>query len=394
VARIGWCNAFAIALDLRLVGYKLKRLAYIDALRGYAILMVIVVHSSQYFSDLPLSLNFIADQGARGVQLFFVVSALTLSMSWYDRHDGTAAFFIRRLFRIAPMFWLAVIFFVAAQGLGPRYFAPDGIGFKHVIVTILFMHGLLPDTITSVVPGGWSIAVEMMFYTIFPLLMFQITSTRRTIVALVACLILDVALHALIVHLANEQSGAWHDVYLSFGQLYLVHQMPCFLIGIGAFHLARKRPRLILDHPIISGAIAILPMVGILLVRLALDIRGAEFGSVFAVAWVFAFSALLLQSKPQKVVVNPVVCWIGKVSFSAYLVHFALMVIFPTPPNWFSSSTQNYCVVFLLLTSTTTALSTISYLLIEVPMIKFGNKLARVVSLRSRNEAVNAATLP
>jgi peptidoglycan/LPS O-acetylase OafA/YrhL len=278
----------------------LKRLAYINALRGYAILMVIAVHSSQYFSDLPVGMRFMADQGARGVQLFFVVSAFTLSMSWWDRHDGTGAFFIRRLFRIAPMFWLAVIFFVAVQGLELRYFAPDGIGFKHVFMTVLLVHGLLPDTITSVVPGGWSIAVETMFYAIFPLLMFQITSTRRAIVVLVVCLILDAALHALIVRLANEQSGAWRDVYLDFGRLNFVHQMPCFLIGIGAFYLARKRPRLILDHPILSGAIAAFPMLSILLVRFVLDIRGAEFGSVFAVALVFAFSALLFAIQPAE----------------------------------------------------------------------------------------------
>jgi len=86
--------------------------------------MVIAVHSSQYFSDLPLGVSFVADQGARGVQLFFVVSALTLSMSWYDRHDGVAAFFIRRLFRIAPMFWLAVIFFRRSTGSWAAIFCP------------------------------------------------------------------------------------------------------------------------------------------------------------------------------------------------------------------------------------------------------------------------------
>ena len=51
------------------------RYAYIDAIRGYAILLVIAVHSSQYFSDLPDAVRTLADQGARGVQLFFVASA-------------------------------------------------------------------------------------------------------------------------------------------------------------------------------------------------------------------------------------------------------------------------------------------------------------------------------
>jgi hypothetical protein len=58
-----------------------KHLAYIDALRGYAILGVIGVHASQSGAELAWPLQLLADQGARGVQLFFVVSALTLMLS-------------------------------------------------------------------------------------------------------------------------------------------------------------------------------------------------------------------------------------------------------------------------------------------------------------------------
>src|ERR1700678_4536089 len=89
-----------------------RRLSYIDALRGYAILMVIAVHSSQAFSDLPKPLSTILNQGARGVQLFFVTSALTLSMSWVSRKESALAFYLLRFFRIAPMFLLWVPFFV------------------------------------------------------------------------------------------------------------------------------------------------------------------------------------------------------------------------------------------------------------------------------------------
>jgi peptidoglycan/LPS O-acetylase OafA/YrhL len=49
-----------------------RRFSYIDALRGYAILMVIAVHTSHAFSDLPKPLSTILNQDARGVQLFFV----------------------------------------------------------------------------------------------------------------------------------------------------------------------------------------------------------------------------------------------------------------------------------------------------------------------------------
>src|SRR5580658_7481349 len=109
---------------------------YIDALRGYAILMVIAVHTAQSFPDLPNPLAEVLKQGARGVQLFFVTSALTLSMSWVARHESAADFYTRRLFRIAPMFWIAIVFFLWLNGTGTSIYAPDGIGARQVLMTV------------------------------------------------------------------------------------------------------------------------------------------------------------------------------------------------------------------------------------------------------------------
>jgi peptidoglycan/LPS O-acetylase OafA/YrhL len=167
-----------------LPGTSPRHYAYIDALRGWAILGVIVFHVSQYFPGLEYPLRTIVGEGARGVQLFFVISALSLMLSWHQRADGIAPFYVRRFFRIAPMFWLAIIFFVALDGFGPRQWAPAGISWWQVVVTALFLHGWHPESINSVVPGGWSIAVEMTFYALFPLLVIACSSLARTIAVL------------------------------------------------------------------------------------------------------------------------------------------------------------------------------------------------------------------
>src|SRR5579864_4198724 len=103
---------------------QITRYGYIDAVRGYAILLVMAVHTSQVFSNLPAPIAMVLAQGARGVQLFFVASALTLCMSWTARDESIGSFYARRFFRIAPMFWLAIVFFVWLGGTGPRLFAP------------------------------------------------------------------------------------------------------------------------------------------------------------------------------------------------------------------------------------------------------------------------------
>jgi peptidoglycan/LPS O-acetylase OafA/YrhL len=101
----------------------IRHLDYIDALRGYAILAVIALHSATLIPSLEWPFHLLAAQGARGVQLFFVVSALTLTLSWHSRAEGAGAFYVRRVFRIVPMFWVAIAFYVlvdipAVQYLG------------------------------------------------------------------------------------------------------------------------------------------------------------------------------------------------------------------------------------------------------------------------------------
>ena len=55
---------------------KLGKLHYIDAMRGIAILMVVIHHSAQQGTvKMPHGLSVFLSLGTRGVQLFFIASA-------------------------------------------------------------------------------------------------------------------------------------------------------------------------------------------------------------------------------------------------------------------------------------------------------------------------------
>src|ERR1700744_1896929 len=88
---------------------------FIDALRGYAVLMVITCHAGSVFSDLPYPLKKLTNFGWHGVQLFFLMSCVTLLLSWHsDEAKGRTdpiAFWMRRFFRIAPLYYLAAAFY-------------------------------------------------------------------------------------------------------------------------------------------------------------------------------------------------------------------------------------------------------------------------------------------
>ena len=81
------------------------------------------------------------------------------------------SFYIRRAFRIVPLFWVAILFYLLiTKGEGFKLWAPDGVSTGDVVLTFLFLHWSSVTAFNSVVPGGWSIAVEMQFYLLFPLL--------------------------------------------------------------------------------------------------------------------------------------------------------------------------------------------------------------------------------
>lgn len=356
---------------------------YIDALRGWAILGVVTVHVSQQFPGLAYPVRQFANEGARGVQLFFVVSALTLTMSWYKRPDGTLPFYVRRLFRIAPMFWLAIIFFLALDGFAPRTFAPEGLCLWQVFLTALFLHGWHPLSINSVVPGGWSIAVEMTFYIVFPFLVLLCRSKPIILAALVLSLVFnEVASFAVspVLLRAVPNGPQWLAEFYKF--LWFWNQLPIFLIGMAVFFLIKDYGSRISVYWANAGvywsvaAFAILPFV-----TLPFNLPGH-----FRYGLCFGLLAFCLACGARTPITNKIVCFIGKVSFSCYLWHFAILDIFADHlpafginPFGLRDETNGFIAflwVLAIVTLASLALSSVTYRYVEEPMIKIGSKIA------------------
>jgi exopolysaccharide production protein ExoZ len=345
---------------------------YIDAVRGWAILLVIMVHSSQTAPALDGWAEKIAVQGARGVQLFYIASALTLMMSWHNRKDGVLAFYLRRLFRIAPMFWLAIIFFLAVNGTGKSFWAPQGVHEWQIVTTALFVHGFHPQSINSVVPGGWSIAVEMTFYALFPLLARLITSWRVAAVWLAGSLCLALALYP---YAAAWWPGEDRELAKNYGFLWFPNQLPCFLVGILLYYLqpvSLQVSRALLFISIVAMAIMAL-WTPPLPIHLPYTLAFGMF--VFALA---NGAGKPLMARPLR--------FIGRISYSAYLWHFALLagvawlLRHGSDPFGLEDKTRGlgtFLIAFPCLTAVTVALSTLTHATIEVPMIRMGSRVVR-----------------
>jgi peptidoglycan/LPS O-acetylase OafA/YrhL len=217
----------------------------LDVLRGLAIAGVMAIHVSQSFPSGFKIVDFVFGSGWVGVNVFYFVSAMTMCLMWTQRAGETnpvRKFYVRRFLRIAPLFWLAIPLYLAVNGTGPSYDAPNGIGPLQVILTATFLHGFWPDSINSVVPGDWSIAAEMTFYLVFPFVILSFGARRHLYLGLAVALHLFNVLFfkpwAYQIFMAyygpGHEAFVWSALHLSF-----LNQLPVFLTGCALFFALR-----------------------------------------------------------------------------------------------------------------------------------------------------------
>lgn len=151
-----------------------ERLGVLDGLRGIAVLLVLWYHVWE-ISWLPAPLpwlEFIPETGLIGVPLFFFLSGFVITYPFVRaRIAGRAPptwrhFAWRRFIKIVPSYLLSIaiayaIGYAATQGGGPVW--------RDVLAHIFFVHTWWGSTFGSINGVLWTLAVEVEFYCIFPL---------------------------------------------------------------------------------------------------------------------------------------------------------------------------------------------------------------------------------
>ncbi len=376
----------------------LPKFAFIDALRGVAVILVIASHSFPVLHSLPWGIKRLTNLGYYGVQLFFVVSCLTLAASWRSRLAMTGQppslrdFAIRRVLRIVPAYFLAALFyFVLLPAPNPDWL--------RIATFATFTSGWSPGQMPTVapswigVPGGWSIEAEMAFYALFPLLI-----RLRGVAAPLAAAVLSLPF-------AWVVNGLAHKLYLPiYGEIatdqflyyWLPNQIGVFLLGLAAYaacgrvapggawaragdRIARHWPALLMACGLAFAALGYLRWP-----RLPLPNHG--FVPIqFMAAAVFG-SATLVCSRATLPRSAWLLGWIGQASFSAYLLHFAVIegVQAVLPARIVSlygmAAVAAGACVFLVVLGVTALAARLTYRFIEQPGIAAASDLSSWVS--------------
>ena len=301
-------------------------LDHLDALRGIAVLGVIMVHSAAWAGKyLPMrSWEIeIAHTGQRGVSLFFIVSAFTLFLSYDNRRDEqrpTRNFFLRRFFRLAPMLYVAIVISVV--------FLTAFVGsWRDILISSLFLNGLSPTAINLGAVGGWSVADEALFYMLLPFLFSRIRSLKSALVwmtvASAGCYLLSRVLAG------RVPLRAEFFTFFSFSV-----QLPVFLFGIVAYFTWKdfiaQSPTSIAARKILSFMLLMLASV-LYCAFLAVDNR-----FLYPSSLPYLLLLIALSVHPWPLFVNKFTRFLGKISYSVYLLHF---LVFFTIQHWAISET-------------------------------------------------------
>lgn len=346
----------------------MKKFTYIDSLRGVAVILVLFVHSGFFFNMnlFPNYFRSIQGIGASGVQLFFILSAFTLFMSYENRlkseNNSIRNFFIRRFFRIAPLYYLMLIVGLFYFGLGERYWLGDlkEVSVLNIISHFTFWSGLNPYYMNSIIGVEWSIGVEMLFYLLIPVLFRTIKNINISLKLFLISLVLVLFFNSLLSQMNVIRNQALWNSYLFYS---LPYQFPVFVLGIILYFIIVKKEYNFDKY-----------FMFFCFVLFVLGFK-IQILKVYSISIFLSLFVVLVSKFHIKLIVNKVFVFIGRISYSIYLIHiFCIEIILKfIKPSIESQTILCFFLYFLVLLITTSMISYLSYLFIEQNSVKLGN---------------------
>jgi peptidoglycan/LPS O-acetylase OafA/YrhL len=144
----------------------LKRIPSLDGFRAISIILVLISHC-RFSIGFPVSLIDLARQCEVGVTIFFVISGFLITTLMLDEETMTGnlnirLFYMRRIFRIIPVYLLYVIFislWLNAKQIGLT---------KYNLVHVLTFTVNFDQKFQWFVAHFWTLSIEEQFYLFWP----------------------------------------------------------------------------------------------------------------------------------------------------------------------------------------------------------------------------------
>jgi peptidoglycan/LPS O-acetylase OafA/YrhL len=345
---------------------KQGRMAWLDALRAIAALLVVYAHLSRYL--LRSVRGFSAEwlhAGPAGVMLFFLVSGYIIPAS-LERHGNLRRFWAGRFRRLFPLYTVVALL---VAGLGVAGVVPlDPALAAHPATTAVAHATMLPFLLGSplVTPVFWTLTFEMVFYLLVGAL-FAVRLHRGSGAAAISLAVVAVVTAPLTPHLLPL--GPWTVAPLLIAGLAAVVSGRRRAVVAGAIGLGVLALTLVIanqDQAHVWDGVLILAVMftGTTIYRADHGQAGwwqpALAGSVVAIALLInwfaeleSLDALTVRYRTRSVITllvfagafalamanrhRPIprwLSWLGMISYSLYLVHYTLILVLAPVLTW------------------------------------------------------------
>ncbi len=320
------------------------RIEWLDALRGLAAFTVLMSHGSRslwgsvdrfFATTVPL------DHAA--VIAFFAISGYIIPVS-IERSSSLRVFWIRRFWRLYPSYWFTLAMTLGLIVLRPETHGENAPGLSLLPLDVLMVRGALGFPI---VPVAWTLWVELVFYGLASLLWLAGLHRRPATVAWVL-MFLSYGVR----RYAPEWN--WLSGWCHTWDLLLF--LAIMSVGTCLYRLDRGELRPLAAYGALAGLL-------LYLVRFFVATRGQYFSG----ALLLGFLAFLIARQLRNVEIPRLFLWLGRISYSLYLVHPVVMAgigaVGPRP------------VTLLIWVAVSLVMAALSYRFIEAPAERFGRYL-------------------
>src|SRR5215213_440433 len=366
---------------------SLKYMPQLDALRALAVLAVMVHHFLPVDCLIPadyITLGFLA------VRLFFVLSGflingILLSYRSEERGNALRRFYLRRVLRIFPIYYLTLFVALLLQVRPIQQGAFWHLTYLSNYVAVSHPEWMGPAS------HFWTLAVEEQFYLVWPFILLFVPRKHLT-VTIVGTIALAVLFRAFVLFvLSTSVDAAGIFTFATLDSL-----------GGGAllalFHYdERLRPRL-------PGLMRLFLITGVLIVTLTTVLYVFNMGfrilhTFMCLGISFLFVVLIEKTargftgKAKTVMENAAVLYIGKISYGLYVYHnFMLAIVLYYLLKW--TAVPDYRLVAILSTVATFATAIVSWHVIERPLAQLKNRFsfsARKPRLAPEGDAISSS---
>ncbi|HET6735165.1 acyltransferase family protein [Mycobacterium sp.] len=394
-----------------------SRIIGLDGARGLSCLGVAVMHVTAHFSPHTAA-TWKTNLVGLSLIFFYVLSGFLLFLPYVRKlteqrsslsMPSAANFAVHRIARILPGYlaiflicnYVFQVVYVQNASLQPAA-TDDGTGMItdpwQLLANLTLVHSYIPQYFQTGLNPSWSLTLEYAFYVCVPLLGWMLfalrkrTSMRPLLLALVAPLILIVIsfIGRSFVPLMVERAGLTDRLLIEWGPNWVAVFTKSLLTNADTFAVGMLAAVLIVAmeqdavRERLSRRVRLYSTLGLFpsLVATALLLKFASHFATTAIAVLCALSLLVIvaplargqDSAIARHLDSAPLRFVGKVSLSAYLWHFPLMLLLGRWGLMAGDSVPGMLRNVVVVLIVTLLVSTVTYYLVEQPAMNWAKR--------------------